>query len=249
MDEKPSLEEALVHFGVKGMKWGVRKKAELSTERRTIAKGHQLQNVSAGKAVDTSGRRIFASHTAKDNLAYRSKYARVLRAISDDETYANTLVTTKKIKVASEKDAYDEFKKLYDKDPAGMTRVLAESQEALVRSMFGLGEVANLKTVDANFKTYSKKGEDWLEKSGYDLFTTASGTNLMRKEVADGYYNALAKRGFDAMIDHTDKKAKLADDPIIFLKPKDTVKVTETVPLSVEDIKLAKKLYKQEAKR
>jgi VIT1/CCC1 family predicted Fe2+/Mn2+ transporter len=39
--EKPSIEEALAHYGVKGMKWGVRKKStRISSDHEEILKKH-----------------------------------------------------------------------------------------------------------------------------------------------------------------------------------------------------------------
>jgi len=41
LDDKPTLEEALEHHGIKGMKWGVRKavsRAEIKTARRSVGK-------------------------------------------------------------------------------------------------------------------------------------------------------------------------------------------------------------------
>lgn len=43
-NEKPSLEEALAHFGVKGMKWGVHKKRPEAVPRHSSYKSLQYNN-------------------------------------------------------------------------------------------------------------------------------------------------------------------------------------------------------------
>lgn len=247
---KPPLDE-LVHFGVKGMRWGHRKEQELSIETRTIEKGRKLQTVTAGgSASGKFERRVFVSHTVKDNLAYRSTYARTLKFMSDDAaTFTNSMVTTRPLKVASEKAAFDTFKKLYDADRPGMIKALAESHEQMTRTMFMLGDVKDQKVVDINVKKYSKKGEDWVKNQGYGLFITGAGTDMINRKLADSYYGSLVKQGFDAIVDQTDVKAKLADDPIVVLKPRNSIKIKNTVPLTESDIDLAAKLYKEEKKR
>jgi hypothetical protein len=255
-------EERLIHFGVKGMKWGVRKKrpdeearkkyfkelkrGEYSTEGRVIKKGEKLQNVSAGQAVGIGDRRVFVSRTAKDNAQYRSTYARTLQVMSDNAAlHTNTLVATKNLKVASEKAAYDAFKKMYDKDPAGMTRALAMSYEGLSRTMLGMSDVPDTKLIDSKARAYSKKGEDWVRTKGYDLFTTGTGTDMLPRDIADRYYTNLAREGYHAVRDHTDVRAKMADDPIVILRPKGSVALKDTVPLTEADIKLARSHYKE----
>jgi hypothetical protein len=248
---KPSG-EVVQHFGVKGMHWGVRKKeppAPLSTERRTIKKGQQLQTVTAEGGANLN-RRVFTSHTKMDNLAYRSTYANSLKYVTNNaDTFVNTVVPSRDLKVASEKDAFDEFKRLYEADKPGMINALAESFEASTRLMIGLSDVKDEKMVDIKRKDFSKKGEAWIDKQGYDLFLTGAGTAREKNELYDSYYSNLAKRGFDAIVDEVDVKGGLADDPIVILKPKGSVKVTNTIPLTEADIKLAGQNYKQENKR
>lgn len=248
-DEKPPL-GVLAHFGIKGMKWGVRRtETQLSEERRVLKRGTEFQNVSAGRAVNVGERRIFTSHTEKDNLAYRSTYAKNLKYMSDNaDTYTNKLTATRDLKVASEKDAFEAFRKMYEADKPGMIRAVAESHEALTRTMFGMSDKVDQKLVDDNVKRYAKKGDKWMHDKGYDLFLTAAGTDLVSRNVADRYYTSLVKQGFDAIVDQTDKKAKLGDDPIVVLKPKGNVKLKQTLPLTDDDIKLASKLYKEKKK-
>jgi hypothetical protein len=248
-EEKPPLED-LVHFGVKGMHWGVRKQpVQLSNETRVIKKGQSFQNVSAGK-VPSLDRRVFTSHTVKDNLAYRSTYAKGLKILSDGQaTYVNTITPKRNLKVGSEKQAFDAFKKLYEADKPGMIRAIADSYEELSRTMLFLGDVKDQKIADQNFKSFSKKGEDWLNKRGYDIFLTGAGTAHIDKKLADSYYTSLARQGLDAIVDQVDKKAKLGDDPIIILEPKKTAKLTSSIPLSENDIKIAGKKYKEEKRK
>lgn len=245
------VDDFLAHFGIRGMKWGQRKSVERDDTERILKRGTELQTVTAGDAGKVNfDRRVFAAHTTKDKLVYQSTYAKVLKVITDEpDLYVNTLVPNKNLKVASEKAAYDAFKSLYEKDKPGMIRAIAESQEALTRKMLFLGDVKDQKTIDANFKKYSKKGESWLEKDGYDLFVTGAGASRTSTDIQNSYYTLLTKQGFDAIVDHTDKKAKMADDPIVILSPKSSTSLKSTVPLYKEQIDLATKAYREEKRR
>lgn len=242
------MEEFLTHHGIKGMHWGVRKEVVRSSEERVLKKGLAVQNVSAGGSASLD-RRLFASYTDKDKLAYQSTYAKTLKQISNNQdTYVNTLTLKKNVKVASEQEAFDAFKELYDKDKPGVIKALAESQEELTRTMFMLGDIKDQKVVDDNIKRYSKKGENWVDQKGYQLFVLGAGARREISSTQQEYYTTLAKRGFDAIVDNTDKTTKLADDPIVFLNPRKSLGGIKTVGLSDDDIKLAKQKYKALAK-
>lgn len=251
------VDEFLAHFGVKGMHWGIRNaeskareayNKEQYSQDRVLKKGTSFQTVTAGGGVNLD-RRMFTAYTDKDKLAYQSTYAKVLKVQTDKDTFINTVTPNRDLKVASEKVAFDTFKALYEKDKPGMINAMAESYERVARTMMFAGDVKDQAVVDTKVKQYSKKGEKWVNKNGYDLFMIGAGTARTSSSLENEYYTSLTKRGYDAMVDHSDKAAKMADDPIVILKPRNTVSVkSEQVPLTKDDIKIATQAYKQAKK-
>jgi 2-phosphoglycerate kinase len=72
IEEKPPLDEALLeHFGVKGMKWGVRKSRPTSNDIR------------GARAMDASRRRSIAAQVDKTNLASGKAQDREAKKLSD----------------------------------------------------------------------------------------------------------------------------------------------------------------------
>lgn len=72
IEEKPPLDEALLeHFGVKGMKWGVRKSRPTSNDIR------------GARAMDASRRRSIAVQIDKTNLASGKAQDREAKKLSD----------------------------------------------------------------------------------------------------------------------------------------------------------------------
>lgn len=61
----------LFHFGVTGMKWGIRKKKDsLNSKDRILKKGTEIQSISKGELSLEKGRRLYSSHTKFDNDSY-----------------------------------------------------------------------------------------------------------------------------------------------------------------------------------
>ena len=102
----------LYHYGVKGMKWGVRKKYYKSymDNDRVLKKGFNVQNISANKARDLSRNDpVYTSHTVHDNNAYSGRYAKNINLMGD-KAIKNSIVLTKDVKIPSQKKAVELFK-------------------------------------------------------------------------------------------------------------------------------------------
>lgn len=61
----------LEHYGVKGMKWGIRKQKDaINSNRRTIKSGTELQTITEGQYQNGKRNRLYTSYTDYDKSMY-----------------------------------------------------------------------------------------------------------------------------------------------------------------------------------
>ena len=75
------MNKELYHYGVLGMKWGVRKSRYKSSYDSDIVlkKGSSIQNISGGKARYLNNTNVlYVAHTKKDRLRYKDGYDAIL---------------------------------------------------------------------------------------------------------------------------------------------------------------------------
>lgn len=240
--EKPDL-NSLVHFGVKGMKWGVHKKyyKEYMDSDRTLKKGFSIQNISSNKKRDISKNKpVYGAHTEHDKNAYAGSYASSINW-RGDKAYKNTLVLTKNIKIPSQKKAVDLFMEVYKKDPAGMANSIGKAYAELdYFNKFAKIRDYNAKRIS---KKFINKGEDWVQNKGYLMFNQSM---MAPKEgkARNKYYDLLMKKGYDAISDVNDVQTGYgSDDPIIFINPKKTMKNVKSRELNTDEVELANARY------
>lgn len=233
----------LQHYGVKGMKWGVRKKYYKSymDNDRTLKKGFKVQNISADKPRDISKNNpTYTSHTTHDNNAYAGQYAYNM-ALMGRKPYKNSLEVIKDVKIPSQKKAVETFMEMYNKDPEGVSKSIGKAYAEL--DWFnGISKIRNYNAQRIS-KKFSKKGSDWVESKGYLLFNQSM---MATKETAarDKYYDILRKKGYGAISDINDVQTGYgADDPIIFINSKGTLKNVESRKLTFDEIEIASARY------
>lgn len=245
-ETKPSLEN-LVHFGVKGMKWGVRKEEQSTspgTSDHVVKKGTEIHNISGDAPRDISGH-VYASYLKKDNANYRGSYSQMLKYfMGAKKTYDNVFEAKQDIKLPSEKKAVDTFKKLYDSDRENISRAMAKAK---VDSTFilALGRKMGIKVEDKQFQKYRNLGKKALAQKGFMDFQQSLAISDYNRSK---YFGSLLKQGYTGMIDSNDVKQWGSDRPLIIFKGDKSLKRKATIELSERDIDQALKEYKELSK-
>lgn len=235
------MNNSLFHWGIPGMKWGVRKQNRLSNKVKVFKAGKEFHNISAGERNLKSA--VYTSHTKKDNALYRNKYSAELRLLFDAKNIRdNTLVAKKDIKVASEKASVESFIKLYKKDPVGMGKHLAnvKMQTDFFRA---LGKYVGIDTTKSLIEKYSNAGDKFIKEKGYDLFDKGLVFNSPKRTE---YFDSLIKQGFSAKIDNNDKSSGFVQEPLIFFKGSSSLKLVKSVEFTKDELDTLVEAYKNE---
>lgn len=232
----------LKHFGVKGMKWGVKKKFykdHMNTDR-VLKKGFEIQNISTNKKREITNNPIYGAYTNHDKQAYSGSYAKNIMWYGD-KAYTNSLVLTKDVKIPSQKKSVDVFMELYNKDPKGMSDSIGKAYAEL-DYFHGISKIRNFNANRISKKLQSK-GQDWMENKGYLMFNQSM-MSTTENTARNKYYELLIKKGFNAISDVNDVQSGYgSDDPIIFINPKNTIKNVKSRQLTVDEVELANARY------
>jgi hypothetical protein len=205
----------LMHYGVKGMHWGVRKAVEkaynnsgLKLHSKTLKKGYNFQNITKnGQARRLSNSNaLYVSHTPTDNKTYRNMWWWF-----GDQPVKNTITATKDVKIAGKSVSQKEFVKLCSEKGKSIASEMGDTKY----------DFTSQKTLAAKIK-----GANWVKNEGYKNFVRqyTEGMGSSQKE----FNNRLSKKGYDAIYDVYDISEGYSNEPLIFFKPTDSVKVTKS---------------------
>lgn len=230
--------QELYHYGVKGMKWGIRRTPEQLGYKQyhrqkgdvILKKGHNFQRITTNSNnLITKG--VYTSYRSSDKDLYKGVLGRMrlsyLSQTGEPVSLKEMTMTSKEdIRLPSRKVRIDEFKKLYDSDPDGVKNLIKEHEN----SRYG-------KDYDIKDKNFSRKGS--LDKL-YQKFNDAlaMGENSQNKQVIRQYYLNLKKLGYNAIADENDIRLSTfkANAPIIMLNSKQSIGKTITRELSASEV-------------
>lgn len=234
-----SVDEFLAHYGVKGMKWGVRKSDKLGDF--VVSKDNPIYNISSNAPRDAKGH-VYAAFTKNDVINYRSMYvAQLASFVGASKVFSNAFELKGDLKVAGKNAQVEAFKKLWEKDKEGIAKTLAESQVdiSIVAALINKG--LKIDRTKAYEKRFMDASEDYMMKKGYKQFQTALA--IPGNKMTGPYYSLLAKRGYSALLDMNDVRAFNAEKPILIFKGKDHLRNRDTVELTDTDLQLAMDTY------
>ena len=252
-----SEHDYLEHFGVKGMKWGVRRAPKKGSQDVVLKKGEKVFNISAREARNIKGQ-VYTAHKLKDVLNYRSTYASN-QSYDNVPVFSNAFTVTKGVKAAGRDVQVKAFKEMWDKDPSGMAKSLADVKKDMKFAAAFNARILKLDRDDVYQKRLVKKGERWVKGRGLNDFNASlavtteavrSNTSKLDKNrtIDDTYkklyFDTLAKRGYNAIVDLNDTRNYGSEEPLLIFKGDKTLKRSGlAVKLTEKDMQKAEEAY------
>lgn len=242
------MNDELKHFGVKGMKWGVRRYEDKTGHltpvgkkrykdygdgRIEIEKGAELQRLVGKNNKQSIDGMTYASFTKHDN----NKYVKTLSGITGRRDTKLTLTAKTTLKSPSTKEASSIFFKTLKDNP--------ELNDIYANSPFRMGKKYTDTELDNLINGTAGK------KYKYDY--TFANSSLMFNEdgmdkVRNAYFKNLKNAGYNMLRDENDIETGYAKSPVILLDGSSTlsIKSSETITKAMKkDAKTYVKQYKK----
>lgn len=243
------MNDELKHFGVKGMKWGIRryedKTGHLTPAGKKrykdygdghieIEKGAELQRLVGKNNKQSLDGITYASFTKHDN----NKYVKVLSGITGGRNTKLTLTAKTTLKSPSTKEASSIFFKTLKYNP--------ELNDIYGESFFRMGKKYTKAELDNLINgTAGKKYKDEYTFANSSLMFNENGMDKVR----NAYFKNLKDAGYNMLRDENDISAGYAKSPVILLDGSASLSIKSSEVITKAMKKEAKTYVKQYKKR
>ena len=223
------MNESLSHYGVKGMKWGVRKQPKFHKGVRentkgdlVIAKGTTFHRLaSADPANERKIGYAYASFIKRDNDHYRTEMS-LVNDNADRDSFDLTMKATKDLVLPSSKVKVNTF--LDSMKDTKIQNLLEKVYVDIISSddhtMGRFNTIAN--NIHKNTKL-SKNASQWYAAHAIAM-------NYSPK-VRDDFIKRLSKKGYDGMLDTEDLMVMEAQAPVIVFRRENSLKIVTSKTL------------------
>jgi len=217
MSQFYDLDDVLQHFGVKGMKWGIRKKddskgrqSKLDDTDIVIKKGTDIHRLVPEKWLEKEKGlkgHAYASYKPEDVQQYRD----FAKLFGGGANYVDmNFKVTKDMVSPSAKKRVDEFVKLMDSDPKARDAMIKATRNPLTfMPKKHLDKLDNPKTAEKAYRKFA-----------YLL--------VSKRDLRDPYFKNLEKKGYSMVLDDGDIQGGISKAPIIVFDRNKSMKLKST---------------------
>lgn len=233
------MENTIEHHGVKGQKWGVKRKRYSESLRDTdyvVKKGSEISRVSSKRNEILGKRPSYVTATKRDSDEYVGNYAGLL-----DKAYKMKMSNVNDLVSPSAKKRATIYMDLYKNEPAFRRSFALAVRKTTIPGALGLGG-----SKKAYLKRYGNLTDEKLDQK--KMLRKISRTMAVSRKVRDSILNKALEKGYNSLIDDNDA-GHYSKAPLIIIDAKRDLKVNSVSRITKNDIDAAFKRAMDNAQR